>query len=677
VIEKLLVANRGEIARRVMRSARRLGVRCVAVCSDADASAPHVTEADEFVRISGAAAVDTYLNVDALVGAALTSGADSVHPGYGFLSEHAGFARACTAAGLVFVGPPAEVIEAMGSKLAAKAIVARAGVPVLPTVEVPATTRDAAGGGPAAESSLDDGLHRAAGALGWPVLVKASAGGGGRGMRVVHKPDALAGALASAAREATAAFGNGTVFLEPYIERPRHVEVQIFGDTHGTVAHLFERECSVQRRHQKIIEESPSPAVSPDLRTELCNAAVAAARAIEYVNAGTVEFLLLPDGRFAFLEMNTRLQVEHPVTELVTGIDLVRLQLLVAEGRPLPPEVLHPTMQGHAVEARLYAEDPTRAWQPSAGHVHRFEVPAAPGIRVDSGVESGSEVTAYYDSMLAKVIAHAPTRDEAARVLAAALERARVHGVTSNRDLLVRTLRHPEFLTGDIDTGFLDRHDPAVLGAPLATAATERLHAVAAALGAQAERRARARVLARLPSGWRNNPSMPQRSTYAGRDGRIEVAYQFDRAGRCTFVAVDGDERHDLSVVSCGPDAVVLSVDGVARRYDVERAAGSTWVDGVDGSSVLAPVERFPLPGAQLAEGALTAPLPGTVVKVSVAAGDPVMAGDTLVAIEAMKMEHEVRAPAGGIVTEVHVAPGEQVEAGRLLVVVDRSEDRN
>jgi acetyl/propionyl-CoA carboxylase alpha subunit len=333
-------------------------------------------------------------------------------------------------------------------------------------------------------------------------------------------------------------------------------------------------------------------------------------------------------------------------------------------------------MRGHAVEARLYAEDPTRAWQPSAGHVRRFEVPELAGIRVDSGVESGSEVTSYYDSMLAKVIAYAPTRDEAARLLAAALQGARVHGVTTNRDLLVHILRHDDFLTGGIDTGFLDRHDLAVLGAPLATAATECLHAVAAALAAQAERRFRAPVLARLPSGWRNNPSVPQRCTYAGRDGHIDVAYQFDRAGRCAFVAVNGAPCVDLSVVSCEPDTVLLSVDGVTRRYDVERAAGTTWVDGVDGSSVLITVERFPLPGAQLAEGALTAPLPGTVVKVAVAVGDQVVAGDTLVAIEAMKMEHDVRAPSAGTVTEVHVASGEQVDAGRLLVVVVRAEDR-
>ncbi|HXQ90201.1 MAG TPA: biotin carboxylase N-terminal domain-containing protein, partial [Acidimicrobiales bacterium] len=344
MIEKLLVANRGEIARRVMRSAHAMGISCVAVCSDPDAGAPYVAEADEFVRLPGAAPADTYLKVDALVEAALSSGADAVHPGYGFLSEDAGFARACAAAGLVFVGPPPDVIEAMGSKLAAKAAMAEAGVAVLPTVLVPSV------------EDLGGDVLEAVAALGWPVLVKASAGGGGRGMRVVAGPGELAEALASAQREATAAFGDGTVFVEPYVARPRHIEVQILGDTHGTVVHLFERECSIQRRHQKIVEESPSPVVTPQRRAELGAAAITVARTIGYVNAGTVEFLVLPDGSFAFLEVNTRLQVEHPVTELVTGLDLVRLQLLVADGLALPAEVTEATVSGHAIEVRLYAE---------------------------------------------------------------------------------------------------------------------------------------------------------------------------------------------------------------------------------------------------------------------------------------------------------------------------------
>jgi acetyl/propionyl-CoA carboxylase alpha subunit len=668
MITKLLVANRGEIARRIMRSAHAMGIECVAVCSDADAGAPHVAEADEVVRLAGNTPVETYLRSDLLVAAARATGADAVHPGYGFLSEDAAFARACAQAGLVFVGPPPEVIEAMGSKLAAKATMAGAGVPVLPTVRVGAENEE----GPIEHRLVEKELIEAAAELGWPVLVKASAGGGGRGMRVVEQPDELVDAVSSAAREAAAAFGDGTVFLEPYIARPRHVEVQILGDSHGTVVHLYERECSIQRRHQKIVEECPSPAVTPALRTEMCATAVAAARAIGYVGAGTVEFLLLPDGSFAFLEVNTRLQVEHPVTEFVTGLDLVRLQLLVAEGHPLPPDVLDPPRRGHAIEVRLYAEDPTRSWQPSAGHLHRFRLTGGPGVRVDSGVEDGSEVSPYYDPMLAKVIAHGATRQEAARTLARALDTAQIHGVTTNRDLLVRILRHPEFLAGDIDTGFLQRHDPAVLGAPKATAEIERLHAVAAALAAQADRRRHAPVLAGLPSGWRNVVSQMQECAFVGHGpDRIDIGYRFDRDNRCTAVAIDGTPRPDIDVVECTPEAVQLSVGGVLVRYQVSRVDSLTWIDGPDGSSVLTDIPRFAVPGSQLAAGALVAPLPGTVVKVAVAVGDTVRAGQSLVAIEAMKMEHEIRAAADGTVTEVHVAAGEQVESGRLLVVLE------
>jgi len=676
VIRKLLVANRGEIARRVMRSARAMGIATVALASDPDADAPHAREADEVVRLAGAAPADTYLRVDAVLDAAARTGADAVHPGYGFLSEHAGFVEACASAGLTFVGPPAAVVAAMGSKLAAKATMAAAGVPVLPTVEVP----------PDGRGAFDNGLAEAAGELGWPVLVKASAGGGGRGMRVVDGPHGLADALEAAAREALGAFGDGTVFLEPYVERPRHVEVQVFGDTHGNVVHLFERECSIQRRHQKIVEECPSPAVDDALRAELGAAAVTAARAIGYVNAGTVEFLLMPDGRFAFLEVNTRLQVEHPVTEAVTGLDLVRLQLLVADGHPLPPEALAPVRRGHAIEVRLYAEDPTRQWQPSAGMLRRFEIGdhghgtfaagtfaagAVGGIRVDSGVESGTVVSPHYDPMLAKVVAHGETRGEAARALAGVLQRARIHGPTTNRDLLVRIVRHPEFLAGEIDTGFLERHDPAVLGAPLADADARRLHAVAAGLGAQAAERDGAPVLRGLPSGWRNNRDQLQVRTLTCDGTDVAVGYAFDRTGRCEQVQVDGEALAGVRVLEASPTEVTIESDGVLRRYAVHRHGETTWVDGPDGSSLLTDVERFPLPGASMAAGSLVAPLPGTVVRVAVAVGDAVAAGDVLVAIEAMKMEHDVHAASDGTVTEIHVSPGEQVEAGRLLVVVD------
>ncbi|MBL7521022.1 ATP-grasp domain-containing protein, partial [Frankia sp. CNm7] len=453
MITKLLVANRGEIAARVLRTARELDIGCVAVFSDADADAPFVAAADEAVRLPGASPAETYLRGDLVIAAALRTGADAIHPGYGFLSENAGFARACADAGLVFVGPPPAVIEAMGSKTRAKELMAAAGVPVLPGLVVDE------------ELAADEtALARAAASLEFPLLVKAVHGGGGRGMRIVRAPAELPAAVAGARREAASAFGDGAVFLERYVERPRHIEVQIFADAHGHVTHLFERECSIQRRYQKIIEEAPSVAVDDELRGRLGSAAVAAATAIGYVGAGTVEFVLDRSGRFFFLEVNTRLQVEHPVTEEITGLDLVRTQLLVAEGAPLPPELLTARITGHAIEARLYAEDVAAGFGPSTGTVHRFEVPALPGIRVDSGVADGSVVGVHYDPMLAKVIAHGASREQAVRRLAKALDGTRVHGVTTNRSLLVAILREPEFRAGDIDTGYLDRHDPAALG---------------------------------------------------------------------------------------------------------------------------------------------------------------------------------------------------------------------
>ena len=502
-----------------------MDIATVAVFSDPDAGLPYVLAADEAVRLPGSAPADTYLRGEALIAAAAATGADAVHPGYGFLSENAGFARACAAAGLTFVGPSPGAIEAMGSKIAAKELMAAAGVPVLPG----AVFDDGADPDPAE-------LRKAAADIGFPVLVKAAYGGGGRGMRIVASADEIAGAVASARREAASAFGNGTVFLERFVESPRHVEVQILGDQAGTVVHLFERECSIQRRYQKIIEEAPSPAVRDELRAELCRAAVAAGQAIGYVGAGTVEFVLDASGRFYFLEVNTRLQVEHPVTELITGLDLVRLQLEIAAGHPLPPQVTGAGFTGHAIEARLYAEDVPAGYLPASGDVHTLEIDPADGLRVDAGFASGTRVSTFYDSMLAKVIGYGPTRDDARRVLAAALRRARLHGVVTNRDLLVGILREPEFAAGQIDTGYLDRHRPEELNPPHPQAGP--VHLLAVALAGQAGRRAGAPVLGTLPSGWRNNPSAPQRANYE-LDGRpAEVSYRFGREG--LQAAVDG-----------------------------------------------------------------------------------------------------------------------------------------
>ena len=654
-MQRLLVANRGEIARRIFRTCASMGIQTVAVFSDADTGAPFVREADAAVHLAGSTPAETYLRGDLIIAAALRAGADAVHPGYGFLSEDASFARAVVDAGLTWVGPPASAIDAMGSKLAAKALMADAGIPCLPGVDATGLSCSV--------------LTAAAHDIGYPVLVKASAGGGGRGMRIVRAAGDLVVAVESATREAVSAFGDGTVFLERYVERPRHVEVQIMADTHGQCVALFERDCSVQRRHQKVLEEAPSPAVDDALRTRLCEAAVAAAQAVGYTGAGTVEFVVAPDGTPAFLEMNTRLQVEHPVTELVTGLDLVRLQLLVAQGLPLPAEVAAARITGHAVEARLYAEDATRDFLPATGTLVRFEIPDIDGVRVDSGVESGSVIGTHYDAMLAKVVAHGSTREQASARLAAALAGARLHGVTTNRDLLVRVLRSQAWLSGDVDTSFLDRHDPAELGRPLAGADAVRLHATAAALAAAAARRTGAAVLQGLPSGWRNLPSTLQRTSYDVAGTPVTVGYALRRDEM--VIEVDGERLPGVRVWSAAADAVDLEVDGVRRRYDVHLAGSTAYVDSALGATALVAAERYPEPGSGLAAGALTAPMPGTVVRVDVAKGATVEVGQILVVLEAMKMEHAVRAGVDGTATEVRVAVGDQVEDGAVLVVVD------
>ncbi|GAA3447854.1 acetyl/propionyl/methylcrotonyl-CoA carboxylase subunit alpha [Planomonospora venezuelensis] len=673
MITRLLVANRGEIARRVFRTCRDLGIETVAVFSDADDGAPHAREADHAVRLPGTRPADTYLSAGGIVEAALRTGADAVHPGYGFLSENAAFARAVLEAGLTWVGPSPESIAAMGSKIEAKALMAGAGVPVLPSLALPLPEGSRAGAA--------DGLAAQTRDWPYPLLVKASAGGGGRGMRVVREPGGLVRELESARREAESAFGDGTVFVEPLLERARHIEVQVLADAHGTVWALGERECSIQRRHQKVVEEAPSPAVSPGLRARLCEAAVTAARAIGYVGAGTVEFLV-KDDTVAFLEMNTRLQVEHPVTECVYGLDLVGLQLRIAEGAALPETPPEP--YGHAVEVRLYAEDPAEDWRPQSGVLHRFDVPGAGtafapvrhGLRLDSGVEDGSEIGVHYDPMLAKVIAHGATRAEAARRLAGALARARIHGPVTNRDLLVEVLRHDAFLAGETHTAFLEQHG--LPGRPAVPPAVP-LAALAAALAQAAANRAAATVQAALPSGWRNVPSQPQRVSFrvgpapapdgAGADQGVHtVSYRLTRDG------LRADGLPGTVLVGAAPDAVVLETGGVRHRFEVARHGGVTYVDSPLGSVRLTPLPRLPEPVERLAPGSLLAPMPGTVLRVEVKSGEPVAAGQVVVVLEAMKMEHRITAPAGGTVAELNTAPGRQVEAGAVLAVIEERE---
>ncbi|MBY0442097.1 MAG: biotin/lipoyl-binding protein [Mycobacteriaceae bacterium] len=654
MITTVLVANRGEIARRVFATCRRLGLSTVAVYTDPDAGAAHVAEADARVRLPQPS---SYLCAAAIVAAAQAAGADAVHPGYGFLSENADFAAAVHEAGLTWIGPPISAIRSMGSKIEAKKLMAAAGVPVLNELDPFAVTQDQL-----------------------PVLVKASAGGGGRGMRVVHTLADLPSQVEAASREARSAFGDPTVFCERYLPTGHHVEVQVLSDNHGTVWAVGERECSIQRRHQKIIEEAPSPLVEriPGMRSKLFDAAKLAATAIGYTGAGTVEFLADDNGEFYFLEMNTRLQVEHPVTEETTGLDLVELQLAIADNAQLEPNP--PVAQGYSIEARLYAEDPAHSWQPQAGPVHRIAIPSArtefatlgqrTGVRLDSGVVDGAEVSIHYDPMLAKVISYAPTRRIAATVLADALARAHLHGVRTNRDLLVNVLRHPAFRSGATDTAFFDTHGLTTLAAPLADAATIRLAAVAAAIADSAHNRCAAKVLGSLPSGWRNLASGYQSKTYRDDAGNEHcVEYLFRR----NELVLAADES--VQLISADSRQVVLAASGVAYPFAVTRYDGPDaahiYVDSPRGPVHLVALPRFAEAGAAVETGSLVAPMPGSVVRVGAGVGDTVITGQPLIWLEAMKMEHTITAPADGVLTQLNVDTGQQVDVGTVLAKIE------
>ena len=651
MIRKILVANRAEIASRVFRTAADMGLSTVAVYSDPDRDAPFVSDADEAVPLGGSTPAESYLRADAIIAAAELTGADAIHPGYGFLSENAEFAQSCADAGIRFIGPSPDAITKMGSKIAARELMERSGVPVLPGKDLTGTDADTAA------SYADE--------IGWPVLVKASFGGGGRGMRVVRDRGELAEAIESARREAGSAFGNDTVFLEHYVDEPRHVEMQIFGDEAGTVVHLNERECSIQRRHQKILEESPSPAVDEELRAAMGDAAVKAGKALSYVGAGTVEFLLAPDGSFYFLEVNTRLQVEHPVTELVTGLDLVRLQIDVADGRPLPSDLSNPSISGWAIEARLYAEDVEQGFLPAAGTLDEFDVPMLPGVRLDSGVVAGSVVSTNYDPMLAKVIAHGATRAEALARLAKTLRQTKVAGVTTNRTLLVGVLEDQDFASGRMDTHFLDRVSISDLQA-VGDIGDANCFALAAALADQALNRSRARSLTSVPTGFRNSPVGLQERTLLRGETEHRVEYRLNRA---PLFRVDGEEL-DVTVENATAEAVALIVDGVRRSFTISSVNETVIVSEPRGSVTFARAPRFPDASDQIDPGSLVAPMPGTVVRLNVSVGDVVAEGDTLVVLEAMKMEHSVKAATGGTVTEVPIAAGSPVDNGQTLVVL-------
>ena len=656
-ITGVLVANRGEIACRVFRTARSMGMRCVAVYVDADATAPYVAEADVAVRLDDGG----YLDGDALVAAAKAAGADAVHPGYGFLAEDAAFAIAVSDAGLTWIGPTPDVIASMGDKISAKVTAVAAGVPTLPSSDDP--TNDEA--------------------VGYPLLVKAAAGGGGKGMHLVERPEDLTDAVATAQREAAASFGDDRVFLERYVAHSRHIEIQILGDAHGNLVHLGERECSIQRRHQKVVEESPAAVLDADDRNAMGAAARQLADGIGYRSAGTVEFLVDDaSGEFFFLEVNTRLQVEHAVTEEVTGIDLVREQLRIAAGEPLGYGQNDVTFDGHAIEVRLYAEDPSAGFLPATGTLEAWEPADEPAVRWDTGVTAGSVVGVDFDPMLAKVVAHGPTRAEAAGRLALTLERMHLGGVTTNRDFLAATLRHEAFLAGDTTIDFIERHAPAttmVHDGPTA----DRV-ATTAALWIQGRNRTNALVQGQAPSGWRN-ARLPDQAVTLTRVGSEDtpaaVRYRSERDGTFSVSVTRSDDdsvRHRAMIYAWSVDGIDLAVDGIrttalitAVAADELTGRGEVLHVTVAGTTTsLETVPRFNLPGTEAPTGGLTAPMPGKVLDVLAAAGDVVVAGQAMVVLEAMKMEHRMTAPFDGTVAEVRVTAGDQVDNGAVLMVI-------
>jgi 3-methylcrotonyl-CoA carboxylase alpha subunit len=664
MFQRILIANRGEIACRVIRTCRRLGIESVAVYSEADVSAMHVREADVAVEIGGARPADSYLNIERLMAAARQTGAEAIHPGYGFLAENAGFARACEKAGIAFIGPKPSTIDRMGSKAEAKALMDKAGVPIVP--------------GYHGEDQKDKTLHAEADRIGFPLMIKPAAGGGGKGMRIVHDADGFGSALEGARRESDNAFGDTRMILERYVEGPRHIEFQVFGDNQGEVIHLYERECSVQRRYQKIIEETPSPFLDEDTRLGMGDAAVKAAHAVDYVGAGTVEFIVGADREFFFMEMNTRLQVEHPVTEMTTGIDLVEWQIRVAAGKPLPVRQDAVRPHGHAIEARLYAEDPYQNFMPSSGPLRRLRLPSTSDhVRIDSGVAEGDSVTIHYDPMIAKLIVHDATRQTAVARLQQALEACYVDGLATNIGFLVRLAHHPRFLEATIDTGYLDRHldevlpaDPELPADALAAAAAHWL----------LEREARVREAARDTgdpwSPWATadawHPGVAAARPLTFRHGQAEHGITATGSGG-DYELTLGDRRLRLSDTRIVADGIRFVHDGETRHLGMARLGRGYQVNCRGARWHLSYVDPFDrLAAAEADEHRITSPMPGRVVAVKTKEGDSVAEGQELVVLEAMKMEITLRAPHDGTVAKVLHEEGDFVEADVALVELDR-----
>ena len=652
-IKKLLVANRGEIARRIMRTAHDMGISTVAIFAEGDARAPFVNEADTAIFLEGRTSTETYLDVEKVINACKRSGADAVHPGYGFLSENEGFAQAIIDAGIKWIGPSPEVIGLMGDKLSAKNLMTEAGVPTLPAIEI--------------TDKLD--VLKAADEIGYPVLVKASAGGGGRGMRIVETKEDLEAAVEGAKREALNSFGDDTVFLEKWLDVSRHVEIQILGDTHGNLVHCFERECSIQRRHQKIIEEAPSPAVTEDIRERMGAAAIAAAKKLGYSSAGTVEFLLSGD-EFWFLEVNARLQVEHPVTEEIIGKDLVREQIRVAEGEALSFSQDELSIDGHAIEARLYAENPEKNFLPSPGPVIAWEPSTIGRARFDSGVETGSIITTEFDPMIAKVTVHAPTRREAAARLARVLETTRIQGLTTNRDFLVNTLRTDEYISGDTTTDFIERVNPD----RVITKDQEALQsaAIAIAIESQAKRRANAKINKRIRGGWRNSTMPDEELTLEAYGEEIKLRYKSNRDNSFNFSFEE--TSHVVTVIDSGYGSVEIDIDGQRSQYTLDKIGEEWLVHSTFCDFEFKELPRYPISSSDDFGGGLVAPMPGAILSIDIKPGDTVKKGDVLVILEAMKMEHRITAPRDGIVGSVQTEVGEQVENEQLLVTLEEEE---
>ncbi len=652
-IHSILIANRGEIASRIIRSCRKMGIQSIAVFSDADSHAPFVQQADIAVHIGESGPAASYLNQEKLLEVARAQGADAIHPGYGFLSENAAFARACGEAGITFIGPRPEAIEAMGSKSQAKSLMRSHGVPVIPGYQ--------------GEDQRIATLTKAAGEIGFPLLLKATAGGGGKGMRIVEAVEGLEKAIESAKREALSAFGDDELIIEKYIAQGRHIEFQIFGDRHGNALHLLERECTIQRRYQKVLEESPSPALDEGLRSKMGEAAIQAAKALNYDNAGTVEFIFDDKTKdFFFLEVNTRLQVEHPVTEAITGLDLVQMQIEVAEGRPLAIRQTDVKGNGYAIEARLYAEDAAHNFMPATGKVLHWEIPQVEGLRVDTAVCSGSEVSIHYDPMIAKLIVHDRNRATAHRKMAYTLRHLKCLGLTTNQDFLLHLFEKTAIQQGNYDTHFIQEHvDPALLGQK--TVQQKALAAIALTLAGWYQREQARTVLRAMPSGWRNSRYMPQQQSW--RWGEEEFLVQYTAKGGQLFDFILLEQNYQVGLIHADAHHLSLRLDGVQHELSIAFQGSRFFLhSAATGNMQWQEKDRFPRKEAAKIKGGFEAPMPSQVVKVLVESGQQVKAGDGLMVISSMKMENTIEADQDGIVEEIFAREGQNVAAGFLLL---------